>query len=101
VIYLKSHSELVALSEIKLSPNQHSVDKIKQILNEKKNLDAAVVLQVPSVSHPCQPAKTGGKNILLLNFTMHLGTVKHGGLANAIRYNIQHNGKFIPSVCRY
>ncbi|KAK4831767.1 hypothetical protein QYF61_018993 [Mycteria americana] len=41
VIYLKSHSELVALSETEPTPNQHSVDKIKKALKDKENLDAA------------------------------------------------------------
>lgn len=53
MIYLKSHSELVALSETEPTPNQHAVDKIKKALKEKENLDAAVVLQAPSVSYPC------------------------------------------------
>lgn len=32
---------------------------------------------------------------------MYLGTLKHPGKANTIRYNIQHSRKFILSVCRY
>lgn len=91
----------MALSGTEPTPNQHSVDKIKKALKEKENLDAAVVLQVPSVSYPCQPAKIGVEEFLLLNFATHLRPVKHAGLANTIRCNIQHNGKFIRSVCRY
>lgn len=83
MIYLKSHSELVALSETEPTPNQHAVDKIKKALKEKENLDAAVVLQALSVSYPCQPAKIMCRRTLL-NFAMHLGVVKHAGLANTV-----------------
>lgn len=51
--YLKSHSELVAVSEIELTPNQHTDEKTKKALKEKETLGAAVVLQVPSVSYIC------------------------------------------------
>lgn len=88
----------MALSETEPTPNQHAADKIKAVLKEKKNLVAALVLEVPSISYPCQSAKTGVKEFLLLNFAMHLGTLDHPGKANAIRYNTQHSRKFILSA---
>lgn len=97
VIY-KSCSEPVALSETKLTPNQHSAQKVKKALKEKENPDAAAVLQVLSASYPCQPANIGVKEFFCLNSAIHLATLKPAGLINSSRYNIWHNKVYSLSL---
>lgn len=97
VIY-KSCSEPVALSETKLTPNQHSAQKVKKALKEKESPDAAAVLQVLSASYPCQPANIGVKEFFCLNSAIHLATLKPAGLINSSRYNIWHNKVYSLSL---